>query len=142
MSAGNGDEPYYVFKVRAWMMLDKPIAAQDEGLYIPKYTNKFLLEHCTHSYELFNIRSEEEFRLMQEMKRIFDDLEIEGGDAAPVYRPDDKHSIFVKDGSFVVLGEDGRTLMTMIASDFKRRPGRGFGKLAECLRKNKDGMRR
>jgi ABC-type transport system involved in cytochrome bd biosynthesis fused ATPase/permease subunit len=38
----------------------------------PRLTNKFLLDNCSESYQLFNISSEAEYRLVMELNTAFD----------------------------------------------------------------------
>ena len=136
MSGNNGDESYYVFRVREWKTLNTPIAVKEEGVSEPKYTNMFLLTHCTHSYELFNVRSEEQFRLLHELKRMFDHTEMNAKGNDPMYRIDDKHSILVHEGCFDILNENGERLFDppLRVSDFSRHPRYYFNLIAEKLK--------
>ena len=136
MSGNNGDESYYVFRVREWKTLNTPIAVKEEGVSEPKYTNMFLLTHCTHSYELFNVRSEEQFRLLHELKRMFDHTEMNAKGNDPMYRIDDKHSILVHEGCFDILNENGERLFDppLRVSDFSRHPRYYFNLIAERLK--------
>lgn len=59
----------YYFMVREWVDLPKSIIIADSFKGKNQYTNKFLLDHCTKSYQLFAISSEEEYRLMTEINR-------------------------------------------------------------------------
>ena len=63
MSRNNGDEEYYAFRIKEWKTLPTPIVVKDEWVNEPKFTSLFLLEHSQQSFELFNIHSEEEYRL-------------------------------------------------------------------------------
>lgn len=136
MSGNNGDESYYVFRVREWKTLNTPIAVKEEGVSEPKYTNMFLLTHCTHSYELFNVRSEEQFRLLHELKRMFDHTEMNAKGNDPLYRIDDNHSILVHEGCFDILNENGERLFDppLRVSDFSRHPRYYFNLIAERLK--------
>lgn len=136
MSGNNGEESYYVFRVREWKTLNTPIAVKEEGVSEPKYTNMFLLTHCTHSYELFNVHSEEQFRLLHELKRMFDHTEMNAKGNDPMYRIDDKHSILVHEGCFDILNENGERLFDppLRVSDFSRHPRRYFNLIAERLK--------
>ena len=136
MSGNNGDESYYVFRVREWKILNTPIVVKEEGVSEPKYTNMFLLTHCTHSYELFNVRSEEQFRLLHELKRMFDHTEMNAKGNDPLYRIDDKHSILVHEGCFDIINENGERLFDppLRVSDFSRHPRYYFNLIAEKLK--------
>ena len=136
MTRSNGEDWYYVFRVREWKSLNTPIAVKEEGVSEPKYTNMFLLTHGTHSYELFNIHSEEQFRLLHELKRMFDHTEMNAKGNDPVYRIDDKHSILVHEGRFEILNENGERLFDppLRVSDFSRHPRYYFNMIAEKLK--------
>lgn len=136
MSGRNGDEPYYVFRVSEWKSLDRPISVKDEGVNEPKYTNMFLLNNSVHTYELFSIGSEEQFRLLYELKRVFDHAEIEGDGAEPTYKIDGKHSIYVREGCFDILNEKGERLFVppIRISEFSRHPRAYFNMIAERLK--------
>ena len=136
MSGNNGDEPYYVFRVREWKTLNTPISVKEEGVSEPKYTNMFLLTHCTHSYELFNIRSEEQFRLLHELKRMFNHTEMNAKGNDPLYRIDNKHSILVHEGCFDILNENGERLFDppLPVSDFSHHPRYYFNLIVDRLK--------
>ena len=116
--------------------INTPIAVKEEGVSEPKYTNMFLLTHCTHSYELFNIYSEEQFRLLHELKRMFDHTEMNAKGNDPLYRIDEKHSILVHKGCFDILNENGERLFDppLRVSDFSRHPRYYFNLIAERLK--------
>ena len=97
-----------------------------------KMTNIFLLTHCTYSYELFHIHSEEQYRLLHELKRMFDHTEMNAdSNADPVYQIDDAHSIWVHEGCFEVLNADGNRLLEPIRiSEFARHPREYFNLIA------------
>ncbi len=64
MRSNNGEEDYYLFTVSAWKELKTPIAINTDIVKKPRFTNNFLLEHCESAYELFNVNSDEEYRLL------------------------------------------------------------------------------
>ena len=137
MTRNNPDEDYYLFRVRDWKALPAPIAVKEEGVKVYNMTNLFLLTHCTYSYELFHIHSEEQYRLLHELKRMFDHTEMNAdGNSDPVYQIDDTHSIWVHEGCFEVLNADGERLLEPIRiSEFARHPREYFnlivGKIKE-----------
>ena len=137
MTRNNPDEDYYLFRVREWKALPAPIAVKEEGVKVYNMTNLFLLTHCTYSYELFHIHSEEQYRLLHELKRMFDHTEMNAdGNSDPVYQIDDAHSIWVHEGCFEVLNADGERLLEPIRiSEFARHPREYFnlivGKIKE-----------
>ncbi len=60
----NGDELYYFFKVERWDMLKNPITVKATVGGAPAFTNMFLLQNSTFTYQLFCINSPSQFKLM------------------------------------------------------------------------------
>ena len=116
--------------------LPVPIAIKDEGVFKPKFTNIFLLQHCNQSYELFNIHSDEQYRLLYELKRMFGDASVNANaQAEPVYQIDNGKSIWVHEGYFDILNENGDRLFDppLRISDFSRHPRSYFGMIAKKI---------
>ena len=127
MSRNNGDEWYYAFRIKEWKTLPAPIAVKDEWVNEPKFTSLFLLEHSHQSFELFNIHSEEEYRLMVEINKAFDNLSTSTTDNnSAVYRVNDSHSVIVADGNFTITNDNGDMLGSISISNFARSPRSGF----------------
>ena len=136
MRRNNGDEMYYAFRIKEWKKLPVAIAIKEEGVFKPKFTNLFLLQHCNQSYELFNIHSDEQYRLLHELKRMFNDASVNANaQAEPVYRIGNGKSIWVHEGCFEILNEDGERLLypPLKMSDFARHPRSYFGMIAEKI---------
>lgn len=128
------NEQYYYFTVRRWIELPQTIAIQDSSRGKPQFTNKFLLDHCTKSYQLFAISSEEEYRLMCELNKAFENLEAstsEGNTA--VYRVNGQHSVIVADGFFTITNDSGDTFDRIAVSDFSKSPRAGFRKIKQAV---------
>lgn len=133
MSRNNGEELYYAFRIKEWKTLPTPIAVKDEWVNEPKFTSLFLLEHCQQSFELFNIHSEEEYRLMVEINKAFDNLSTATTENnSAVYRINDSHSVIVADGNFTITNDNGEILGAISISNFARSPRSGFRKL-KCI---------
>ena len=134
MSRNNGEELYYAFRIKEWKALPTPIAVKDEWVNEPKFTSLFLLEHSQQSFELFNIHSEEEYRLMVEINKAFDNLSTSTADNdSAVYRVNDSHSVIVADGNFTITNDDGEILGSISISNFARSPRAGFRRIKELL---------
>ena len=134
MSRNNGDEQYYAFRIKEWKTLPTPIVVKDEWVNEPKFTSLFLLEHSQQSFELFNIHSEEEYRLMVEINKAFDNLATSTADNnAAVYRINETRSVIVADGNFTITNDNGETLGTISISNFARSPRSGFRKIKDML---------
>lgn len=122
LSRNNPDELYYAFRVESWRTLPSPIEIRDEGVNGPKFTNLFLLEHSAQSFELFQIHSQWEFRLMAAIRHA---LSQSGGE----YRIDDTHILAVVEESLVLMDTDGELLGRVPVSSFHRSPGSAFRQL-------------
>ena len=134
MSRNNGDEWYYAFRIKEWKTLPTPIAVKDEWVNEPKFTSLFLLEHSHQSFELFNIHSEEEYRLMVEINKAFDNLSTSTADNnSAVYRVNDSHSVIVADGNFTITNGNGDILGSISISNFAHSPRAGFSKIKNLL---------
>lgn len=137
VSMRKGADPtewYYCFTVREWVELPQRIVIVDSFKGKPQYTNKFLLDHCSKSYQLFAISSEEEYRLMTEINKAFDNLSASTAeDNTAVYRVNDQHSIIVADGFFTITNETGEILDRIAINDFARKPRSGFRKIKETV---------
>ena len=134
MSRNNGDEWYYAFRIKEWKTLPTPIAVKDEWVNEPKFTSLFLLEHSTQSFELFNIHSEDEYRLMVEINKAFDNLSTTAADNnTTVYRVNDNYSVIVADGCFTITNNNGEILSKIPVSTFARSPRMGFKKIKSAI---------
>ena len=134
MSRNNGDEWYYAFRIKEWKTLSTPIAVKDEWVNEPKFTSLFLLEHSQQSFELFNIHSEEEYRLMVEINKAFDNLSTSTTDNnSAVYRINDSHSVIVADGNFTITNDNGEILGSISISNFARSPRAGFRTIKKLM---------
>lgn len=131
MSRNNADETYYYFTVRSWQPLDKTIAIKDSSKGKPRFTNKLLLDTCTQSYQLFEITTEEEYRLMQELNNAFGDGVI-GGEK--VFKINDKFSITTLNGKFTIMNIAGQIIDEVPIESFQKRPRVTFGKIKEMVK--------
>ena len=125
----NSDEWYYLFEVKEWKTLSKPIAVRERGMG-RQFTNMFLLEHSTEAPEL-GLRNEAEYRLFSELKRALNDTEIN----------DDGKDIGFKYGGTTIVFEDGKILvyqnkkiLTEYAiRDFSRSPNAVFRNIYKSI---------
>ena len=134
MTRNNGDELYYAFRIKEWKTLPSPIVVKDEWVNEPKFTSLFLLEHSRQSFELFNIHSEEEYRLLTEINKAFENLSTattDGNYAA--YRINDQHTVIVADGYFTITNDNGDILDKIAVSSFAKSPRAGFKKIKKAI---------
>ncbi len=125
MRKNNGEEWYYFFKIKKWKMLKNPIDVRYESVYEPKYTNLFLLENCTQSYELFQVHSGEQYRLLYELNRIFNSHQSQSDPPIePTYRLTNGTLIRFHGESFDILSETGEKLqgISPLISAFRQNP--------------------
>lgn len=125
------DKEYYAFRIDEWKCLNNKIQVKDEWIKgEPKFTNLFLLENATQSYELFNIYSEEEYRLMQELKNAFGDGVV-GGDK--VFRINNEFSVTTLNGKFTIM-HDAAIVDEIPIETFQKRPRDTFKKIKEMVK--------
>lgn len=132
-SGRNPERPYYRFTVRDWMRLPQTIVYRDDKVYQPKYTNLFLLEHCSETYELFNIHSEEQYRLLTEIKRAFSGAAIGTQQDDPVFRINDSRTIWAHEGCFELVNETGEIIGRFSFESFKTSPRRTLEQMKELI---------
>ncbi len=128
----NGEEDYFVFRVKEWKRLASPIQIQDEGVFAPKYTNLFLLMNCRKTYELFHITSEREYRIYRQILRALthasDSLEskekypLEGG-----------KSIGISDGRLALWDENEKLMYTVSVVEFFQHPTNYLDDIFACV---------
>ena len=121
----NGEEWYYLFKIKKWKTLENPIDTKHESVYEPKYTNLFLLESCTQSYELFRIRSAGQYRLLYELNHIFNSPKSKSDSLVePTYRLTNGKLIRLHGESFDIFNENGAKLhgISPLISAFMQSP--------------------
>lgn len=128
----NGEEGYYLFRIKEWKRLSSPIEIQDEGVFAPKYTNMFLLMHCQKTYELFQIRSEREYRCYRQIRRIlaYSPWQADWKERYPI---EGGKWIWVHDGHFDLLDERERLMLSISALDFLQHPTNYLQNIFECV---------
>ena len=115
--------------------MNVPLVAKEVRDF-PFFTNMFLLQHCSQSYELFHVRSEEEYRLLYELKRVFESAEVNANaQAEPIYQIEDGKAVWVHEGVFDILDENGNKLTSSLRiSDFNRHPRQYFNLILEQIK--------
>lgn len=131
MSRNNADESYYYFTVRSWQPLEKTIEIKDSSKGKPRFTNKLLLDTCTQSYQLFEITTEEEYRLMQELNNAFGEGVV-GGEK--VFKINDKFSITTLNGKFTIMNIAGQIIDEVPIENFQKRPRVTFEKIKKMVK--------
>ncbi len=128
------DEWYYLFEVKEWKNLSKPIAIKERGMG-RHFTNMFLLEHSSEAPELA-IRSEAEYRLFSELKRAMNSTEIndDGGEIGFVFGG---ATIAFEAGNIHVY-RDGRICSEYAIHDFNRAPNAIFRNIRASITAKED----
>lgn len=130
----NPEEPYYLFTVRRWHKLRRPIPVREEGVYAPRFTHPFLFRHALESYELFHVASERDFRLLMTLRSLSAAAHTQPKTvaASPSEIPLGGGSFLSLAGDRLTLQKDGKACVSFTLSDFERRPLYHF----ESLRSN------
>lgn len=135
MRKGNGEERYYAFRVEEWKALPITIGVRFDTVYKPRLTSSFLLEHCTESYELFGVKSSEQFVLLHEIKQLLGGISGNGETFEGAMRLRCGYSLWVHDGYLEAFDSQGtRMLDTPIrVSVFSKNPKGVFTALSDKL---------
>lgn len=118
MSRNNGEELYLMIGVKEWLTLPTPIPIRDSYKGRPRYTNLFLLQHCNRSYQLFCIRSAEDYRTCAAVIRAYNhryessNLHIIGG----------RYISRTEGEEFVVMNAYGREVERFAISLYETHP--------------------
>ena len=123
------EEPYYFFHVSRWQSLPRPITILGTRRGKPRFTTKFLLDHCTHSYQLFSIASETEFRLMEEIYKALEDSSHTALCSVNGCR------VILSGGYITVTDEDGRILDRIRLTTYRKKPRVSFYRITRHIRK-------
>ena len=132
----NAEELYYLFRIKEWKELPVSIEVKEEGPREPKYTNLFLLKNCRQTYELFNIHSEEQYRLVYELRRIFNDTSVNENATShePVIQIDAHHVTWARGGFFDLCNSRGEIIEQIRITDFAKHPRMFFEKIKSNLK--------
>lgn len=133
MTRDNSDELYYRFDIKSWEQLPVAIKVREEGVIRPKFANMFLFQNCRDSYELFNIHSEEQYRLLQELKRISRDTAVNNDEHKSGFRLNDEISIYLLGGDIIVCTSTGKIINKTPVSEFIRKPRHTFNMIKNTL---------
>ena len=126
------DELCYVFTIKSLEQLPVRIGYELEWVYRPRYTNLFLLCNCRKSYELFNIRSEEDYRLVLELRRIEANIKVEDNPKELFIRFNENISIYNDEENIRVFAYRKEILRKSTAM-FAHSPGEVFREIREYI---------
>lgn len=121
---GDPDKLYYVFKIKEWIPLVKPILPKESG-FVHEFTNMFLMENVEYVPELL-LRSEEEYRFYTELKRHTGTV-LEDNEFAAGFELGDIKVLF-DDGQIRVY-RGGKAAGSCSMKEFSRQPNATFRRL-------------
>lgn len=134
-SKNKPDAMYYYFKVRKWKEMSDSIIIKDTNR-TPRLTNKFLLDNCRESYQLFNINSEAEYRLIMELNAAFDKMVTGTSDNNEgIYKIGDSLSVGILGGKITVMSSKGEIVGEIPAERFEKSPRVTFNKIKDIISK-------
>lgn len=127
----DSDDLYYRVNVREWLKLDRRIEAKEYGVRTAAFTNDFLLKHSSTVPELFQIKTEEEYRFFTELKRVAGDAALINDDSVTGFEFGNYKVIF-EDGEIKLFNQKGMVEHCRI-NDFIRRPNAQFRGLMKSM---------
>lgn len=128
------NEIYYYFTVRSWELLPHTIAIADSFRGKPQFTNHFLLEHCTKSYQLFSVSSQEEYRLLMELSKLADKPESLHYAQEPKVLPVNRQcSVIAVETSFTIANRKGEIVDQIPISSFIHSPRAAFARIKKNI---------
>lgn len=122
----------YRFAIKKWEKLPSKIDFEKDWVYRPRYTNAFLLKNSKSTFELFNIRSEADYRLVYELRRIQENLKVQDNPNELFVKINDTISVY-NDNSFIRVYDSGKEQLRKSTSDFKKSPSIVFESIKQCL---------
>ena len=123
-------EPYYSFTVDPWTALPHEIRIRDTVRGRPLFTNRFLIEHCKVSWELFAIGSEKEYRLWAAICKLLD----EDKPSSPAYAIGEKRKLTLEKDCLILRTKRGRILEKISVQQYKDSPRLSFLQLKKHLK--------
>ncbi len=125
------DDLFYRVNVREWIKLDRRIEAKEYGIRNAAFTNVFLLKHSATVPELFQIKTEEEYRFFTELKRVAGDASLINDDSVTGFEFG-KYKIIFENGE-IILFDQAVMLGHCNINDFIRSPNAQFRELKKRM---------
>ena len=135
MRRPNGNEDYYLFAVDEWKPLPRSIRVRDEGVFEPNFTSMFLLANSIYSYELFNVRSAEQFEILRALREFFIQTYIYANKACETYELSNGISLKASGGALYLTDSNGRSILErpFSLSSFTKHPKNSFNMICKYL---------
>ena len=129
-SRNNGDEYYLLIHISDWQTLERPIPIHDSYKGRPRYTNPFLLQHCNRSYQLFCIRSAEDYKTCASVISAYNhrydpgNLHIIGG----------RFILRTEGDDFVIMNASGRMIDRFPTALYENHPASVIFRISDLLK--------
>ena len=114
-------------------MLKDPITILESRRGKPQLTNYFLLEHCKYSYQLFAVRSEQEYVLMEKLSEALALWKTNERKEPLSYRIGKSRVLRCADGFITLENDKGKALSKIEIGELARYPRVGFHHLKKHL---------
>lgn len=124
----------YRFAIKEWKQLQSKIEFEKDWVYRPRYSNSFLLHNSKSTFELFNIRSETDYRLVYELRRIQENLRVQDNAKELFVKINDSVSVF-NDESYIRVYDSGKEMLRKPTIDFRKSPSIVFDVIRQCIMK-------
>lgn len=128
------DAKCYRFEIKKWEKLPLRIEFEKDWVYRARYTNSFLLKNSKSTFELFNIRSEEDYRLVYELRRIQENLRVQDNSQELFVKINESVSVY-NDETYIRVYDSGREILRRSTSDFRKSPSVVFDGIRQCIMK-------
>ena len=126
----NSDEEYYVFNIKSWKKLIRPIRITENSVYVCEFTSLFLLTHSSYTYQLF-LDSKQEFTLSVMLNDCFNDIRL--NDEGSIFGFEfNGYSVQFKSGKIHIIKNDTR-IVTISGCDYINRFSQIFNALKNTL---------
>ena len=124
----------YRFAIKEWKQIQSKIEFEKDWVYRPRYSNSFLLHNSKSTFELFNIRSETDYRLVYELRRIQENLRVQDNAKELFVKINDLVSVF-NDESYIRVYDSGKEMLRKPTIDFRKSPSIVFDVIRQCIMK-------
>ncbi len=125
----DSDEFYYRFEIPEWKKLAVPVKPKETGGVV-LFTNLFLLRHSAYVSDLL-VKSEEEYRLLTELRRRSDASVINSGDLKNGFTFGE--STIIVDGAEILTYTGGRLTARCSVRDFMTRPNASLRQILKSV---------